>query len=347
MVQGDDVPAQLLRVLDPGALLEAGEPAAGVLERDRPADRVPEAGRVAEAGLVADEDPVHLVLHPRRVEVDGVDVDAGRCVEPLVAWTPEAHVHVDPGRAAGGLDDRLARRERDVAVRVDIDVDVGGDVGVDLRAAARPTKRDGLHVGERGEEACDSPGEREMGRLHGLGSLSAMRARERGTTSAPGAPRPGGSPAGARSRRRPGRAGSAGSSEDQRRVQLDLGQPSADEGELGDQPLLGSGIVPEVEDEVAQRVDDQVAIDELERAGPVRVAAQDCVGAGGDQRAGELPDDRPSPRPCTPCPNAGTTMTMSAPARRAARMSARIAASPSGAAPAVVRVALRAASTPL
>ena len=69
------------------------------------------------------------------------------------------------------------------------------------------------------------------------------------------------------------------------RTPMRLDKGPAGERQLGDHRLLGPLVVAQVEHEVAERVHDEMPVDELERPGPVRVAAEDDVGARLDQLA--------------------------------------------------------------
>ena len=70
-------------------------------------------------------------------------------------------------------------------------------------------------------------------------------------------------------------------------AEVDLGQAVADEGQFGNDAFLRALVVGPVEDEISERVEDEMpGRDLLERPHPVRVAAENEVRAGGDRRPG-------------------------------------------------------------
>lgn len=108
-------------------------------------------------------------------------------------------------------------------------------------------------------------------------------------------------------------------------MEVHLEQPRANEGHIGHHALLGAHVMAEVEDEIPERIHDEgrplASRDRLNRADPVRVAAEDQIGAGVDNCRGFRAFSALA-RSAYSVPQCGITVTRSAPAAFAALTSA-------------------------
>jgi len=94
MIIGDDVGTQRLRVRLLAEGLKRRKPALRIMQALRVTAGVPEASGVAQAGLVIENYPVDLLLHPIGIKIYQVHLDAGSSIKPFIARAPVGEAQV-------------------------------------------------------------------------------------------------------------------------------------------------------------------------------------------------------------------------------------------------------------
>ena len=96
MVPGNNRSPEGFRERNSTLLFNPVQPAALVIEDQRIADRVPEAGGISCAGLVFHQHAVELFFDLGCVPIDDIHFDTSLSIIPFIAETPELQIQIRP-----------------------------------------------------------------------------------------------------------------------------------------------------------------------------------------------------------------------------------------------------------